>query len=138
MEPYKKYRDVYLNSVDEILVQDEKEYFVFVYWTICPHCIAAISDVKNYLDGNNPTKLYLLNFTNEDGLEKLKDTENIQNLDKRSFVEEYSKDSVGAKKLSDINYYYVPMLLHIKDKAVYRCVVLEDNIGRYLKENEKD
>lgn len=136
LEPYKKYRDNYLKA-PEILKQSEPEYFVLIYWTTCPHCIKVSGDINEYLaNENHKVKMYLCDFTSEEYLDLFKDTQADVSLTKQAFVESYSKDSEGAISLANINYYYVPMLLHIKNKAVFRSVVLEDNISRYIREYE--
>ena len=136
MEPYKNFRNNYIETKD-ILRKLEEEYFVFVYWTICPHCLALVSDINRYLSKERKVKLYLLDFTKEKDAILFKNTEQYKDEDKMTFIERYSKDSIGAKEVKDINYYYVPMLLHIKNGAVYNCIVLEDKISNYLKGYEE-
>ncbi|MFA6666950.1 MAG: hypothetical protein WCS51_01085 [Bacilli bacterium] len=135
MEPYKKYRDNYI-ELESTLKQKEEEYFVLFYWTICPHCLAIVSDVTRYLDGKEKVKLYLLDYTKEKDSYLLKNTEMYRGESQKEFIERYCLDSVGAKDLKDVNYYYVPMLLHIKNGEVFKSIVLENNIAEYLRNYE--
>lgn len=136
MEPYKKFRKNYIETKD-ILKQAEEEYFVLVYWTTCPHCLALVSDVVRYLDNkNSKLKLYLLDFTGEKDDLLFKDTVLKDDESKLEFIDRYSLDSKGAKNVKDINYYFVPMLLHIKNKEVNNSIVLEDRISEYIKQYE--
>jgi len=136
MEPYKKFRKNYIATKD-VLKQKEEEYFVLFYWTTCPHCMAIISDITRYLENkDHRLNLYLLDFTSERDNYLLKDTIMNENEAKLDFINRYSKDSIGAKDLKDVNYYFVPMLLHIKDGSVFNCVVLEDHISEYIKNYE--
>ena len=136
MQPYKKFEKYFIETKD-ILRQKEDEYFVLVYWTICPHCLAIVNKVSNYIESNPKIKLYLLDFTGEKDDFLFKETIQSEDESKLDFIKRYSLDSIGAKNVKDINYYFVPMLLHIKSNAVFNCVVLEDNIENYLKEYEK-
>ncbi len=136
MQPYKKFEQYFIETKD-ILRQKEDEYFVLVYWTICPHCLAIVSKVSNYIESNPKIKLYLLDFTGEKDAFLFKDTIQNEGESKLDFIKRYSLDSVGAKNVKDINYYFVPMLLHIKSNKVFNCIVLEDNIENYLKEYEE-
>ncbi len=136
MEPYKEFRSNYIETKN-ILRLPEKEYFVFVYWTNCPHCLVIVSNISRYLEKPRNIKLYLLDFTGERDVFLFKNTEYLKGEDQDAFIDRYSKDSIGAKNVKDINYYYVPMLLHIKNGSVYNCIVLEDNIVSYLKKYEE-
>ncbi len=136
MEPYKEFRSNYIETKN-ILRLPEKEYFVFVYWTNCPHCLVIVSNISRYLEKPRNIKLYLLDFTGERDVFLFKNTEYLKGEDQDAFIDRYSKDSIGAKNVKDINYYYVPMLLHIKNGFVYNCIVLEDNIVSYLKKYEE-
>jgi len=136
MEPYKEFRSNYIETKN-ILRLPEKEYFVFVYWTNCPHCLVIVSNISRYLEKPRNIKLYLLDFTGERDVFLFKNTEYLKGEDQDAFIDRYSKDSIGAKNVKDINYYYVPMLLHIKNGSVYNCMVLEDNIVSYLKKYEE-
>ena len=136
MQPYTKFEKYFIETKD-ILRQKEDEYFVLVYWTNCPHCLAIVSSISKYIESNPKIKLYLLDFTGEKECFLFKDTIQNDNESMLDFIDRYSIDSIGAKNVKDINYYYVPMLLHIKSKKVYNCVVLENNIENYLKEYEK-
>lgn len=136
MEPYKEFGSNYIETKN-ILRLPEKEYFVFVYWTNCPHCLVIVSNISRYLEKPRNIKLYLLDFTGERDVFLFKNTEYLKGEDQDAFIDRYSKDSIGAKNVKDINYYYVPMLLHIKNGSVYNCIVLEDNIVSYLKKYEE-
>ncbi len=136
MQPYKKFERYYIETKD-ILRQKEDEYFVLVYWTNCPHCLIIVNRVCKYIDSNPNIKLYLLDFTGEKDCILFKDTIKKDNESISEFIERYSLDSIGAKTVKDINYYYVPMLLHIKSNKVYNCIVLEDKIEDYLNKHEK-
>ena len=136
MEPYKKFRKNYIETKD-ILKKSEAEYFVLVYWTTCPHCFSLVSDITRYLDNKcSKLKLYLLDFTGEKEDFLFKDTIMKDGESELEFINRYSIDSKGAKDVKDINYYYVPMLLHIKDNEVIKSIVLEDKISEYIKQYE--
>ena len=136
MEPYKKYRENYIETKD-ILKQIENEYFVYVYWTTCPHCLVLVSTILRYLDNKNAKcKLYLLDFTGEKDDLLFNDTVMKAKESMMDFIKRYEKSSIGARNVKDISYYFVPMLLHIKDGTIIRSVVLEDRIMEYLKEYE--
>jgi hypothetical protein len=133
MEPYKKFRANYIETKD-ILKQAENEYFVLVYWTTCPHCFALVSDATRYLENKkSKNKLYLLDFTGEKDDLLFKETVQNEGESKLDFIARYEKDSIGATNVKDINYYYVPMLIHVMNKKVVNTVVLEDKISLYFK-----
>lgn len=136
MQPYKKFEKYFIETKD-ILRQKEDEYFVFVYWTNCPHCLAIVNKVSKYIESNPKIKLYLLDFTGEQDCILFKDTTKKEGETNNDFITRYSLDSIGAKTVKDINYYFVPMLLHIKSGKVYNCIVLEDKIEDYLNNYEK-
>lgn len=136
MQPYKKFKEYFIETKD-ILRQKEDEYFVLVYWTNCPHCLAIVSEVSNYIESNPKVKLYLLDFTGEKEDILFKDTIKEDSETNNEFIKRYSQDSIGATTIKDINYYFVPMLLHIKSNKVYNCIVLEDKIGAYLNDFKK-
>lgn len=123
-------------KVEDLLNQKEKEYFVYFYFQLCPYCLAIKNNIKSYLLKNTKIKMYLIDFSNEEGSELLKNIENDNYLNREEFINEYSSANIGKSLLKDIGYYYVPMVLHIKEKKIERCLVLGDKILEYLKDYE--
>ena len=132
MEPYKNFKNKYINAQD-IFKQKENTYGIFIYWTICPHCMAIKSFMNNYLLKDNRLQIYLLNETGEEDAILFKDIDDSNMVSKQAFMESYTKASLGASEVKDIIYYFVPALLVIKDKKLVNYIVFEDNIEKFLR-----
>lgn len=126
---YLDFKD-YAIGPNELFMQKEDLYYVFAYYTYCPHCNAVKREVFNYANQcKNP--VYFLKMDMDKGAELFKDVEPNQES-KVDFINRYIKESIGANKVSDIGFYFVPTLFVIQNHILINMVILEDNISSFL------
>lgn len=115
----------------ELLNQKEDEYYVFAYYTYCPHCNAVKAEVFNFAK-KDLVKTYFMKMDMDFGAELFKNVE-PNGESKLEFIERYIRESIGKKSLNEIGFYFVPTLFVIKNKTLVNMVILEDKISSFLK-----
>jgi glutaredoxin len=117
---------------NELLSKSEDVYYVFAYYTYCPHCNAVKKEVFEFAS-KNLIKTYFMKMDMDRGAELFKDVE-PNGESKIEFIERYIHDSIGMKDIKDIGFYFVPTLFVIKNNVLANMVILEDKISSFLKQ----
>lgn len=134
MKNYENYEHI---LVKDMLKQKDRDYYVFLYFTYCPHCNKIKSEFFDFIDSHKDKKFYLVQMDGEKDAHYFKDVENTEGVPRDEFIKSYVDASIGKGELKDIGYYYVPCLYHIVDGKVADMHVAEFDIHDYLQEISK-
>ena len=131
------YNDFIHIKVADFFKEKEKEYFVYLYFTYCPHCNAIKEEVLEFIQAHPNYKFYLINMDGDKDSQLFKDIENDDNLSRNVFIKQYVSDSIGESELKNVGYYYVPSLYEIYDHKIKNVFVTEIPIKGLLNELKK-
>lgn len=130
---YKKLKNI---RVKDFFLQGD-DYYVFLYFTYCPHCLKIEKTVTDFVNNHPNLKFYFIKMDDDRDANYFKQTENYNNLPQDEFIKSYILDSLNKDNLDEVNYYYVPALYHIKEHKVVGIYVTEEPILNYLKSLDK-
>jgi thiol-disulfide isomerase/thioredoxin len=128
------YKDLKHIEVKDFFNQKEKEYYVYLYFTYCPHCNAIREYVLGFAKNNPDLHINFICMDGEKDADLFADTEMLPNESREKFISRYVKESIGKDKIDEVNYYFVPSLYKIKDGKVVEIKVAEDEIMDYLQD----
>lgn len=129
--------DNYLDKeieIDDFYLINKDIYYVYLYYSSCPHCLRTKKSVLNYLD--NYSNLYLINMypsSTEKGKEnrsKFKSCEVSSTEEFSKFIEIMKKEEVN--EVSSTYYAFVPSLYIVENNKFSDAKVGEEDINSFL------
>lgn len=128
----KEYSEVKHIKVEEFFKNTNKDYFVYLYFTYCPHCNLIKEYMIDYASKNKDIEINFICMDEDKDAELFKNIENKDNLSHADLVKSYVSASIGKDKLEEVGYYYVPSLYHVVDHKIENIYVGEFIIKPYL------
>ena len=119
-------------DVKDFFNQEEKEYFVYLYFTYCPHCNLIKERFLKFADKRKGLNIKFICMDGERDADLFFNTERRDDESRDEFIARYVKESIGKDRVNEVNYYFVPALYKIKDGKVEDIKVAEDDISDYL------
>lgn len=129
--------DLYQNqsiNIDDFYLINKDIYYVYLYYSSCPHCLRTKKSVLNYLD--NYSNLYLINMypsSTEEGKQnraRFKACEASSKEEFAPYIEEMKKNEVN--EVSSTYYAFVPSLYIVENNKFSDAKVGEEAINSFL------
>ncbi len=115
-------------DVKDFFLQEEDEYFVYLYFTYCPHCNLIKERFLKFASDRTELNIKFICMDGENDADLFFNTQRRDDESRDEFINRYIKESIGKDKVSEVNYYFVPSLYKIKDGKVIDIKVGEDDI----------
>ena len=119
-------------DVKDFFHQDEDEYYVYLYFTYCPHCNLIKERFLKFADERPDLNIKFVCMDGENDADLFFNTQRKEDESRDEFINRYIKESIGKDRVSEVNYYFVPALYKIKGGKVVDIKVAEDDILDYL------
>lgn len=135
---YYDYSENMLSSLDEFYVKEEEIYYVYLFFVGCPYCGNIKSNVLDYIEKEDSTKIYMFNMkrsgfdigkANRNRFIVPKDIDSTEDFYNK-YIESMKNDNVN--EVSNTYFRYVPSLYIVKNNKFNDAVIGSTTIVDFL------